>query len=71
MESERSNQVIDRYKQHKLNVSVMTRIRHLLTKFEADDEADRRWAWIGVVVLIGLAIVALYYFINGSKIMIS
>ena len=71
MKLERTDQVVDDYKQHKMNVSVMTRIQHLLAQFEADYAADRRWAWYGIVILIGVAMAAAYFFINGSKITIS
>ncbi len=71
MKTERSNQVVDNYKQNKLNASVMSRIRHLLNKFESENAADRRWAWIGVVILVGLLSVAIYYFHTATKITIS
>ena len=71
MKSERSNQVIDSYKQNKLNVSVMTRIRQLLNNFESEYAADRRWAWIGIVVLTGLVMIAIYFFLSTTRITIS
>ncbi len=71
MKTERSNQVVDSYKQNKVNVSVMTQIRQLLNDFEAEYAANRRWAWIGVAALIGLLIVAAFFFVNATKITIS
>ncbi len=71
MDSERSNQVVGGYKKHKMNVSVMAGIRQLLIQFDADYATDRHWAWIGVVALIGLAMLAIYFFTGGSKITIS
>lgn len=71
MDSDRSNQVTAAYKQHKVNVSVMTRIRQLLDQFDANDAADRRWAVIGVAVLIGILAVTMFYFISGATITIA
>ncbi len=70
METERSNQVVNSYKQNKLNVSVMTRIRKLLNDFESEYAADRHWAWIGVIILIGLVMIATYFFISATRITI-
>lgn len=71
MKAERSNQVVDSYKQNKLNVSVMARIRRLVDQFEEDYAANRRWAWIGVLALVGFLLVAVYLFVSGSQITIS
>ena len=71
MESERSNDVVDAYKQDKLNVSVYTRIRQLLSRFEAEYEADRNIAWIGVVIAMVLIVILGYIFLGGSEITVS
>ncbi len=71
MNTERSNHVVDAYKQDKLNVSVYARIQQLLSQFEAEDEADRNMAWIGVVVAAVLIAIIGYIFLGGSEIKVS
>jgi len=71
MESEHSNDVVEAYKQNKLNVSVYARIQQLLNRFEAEYEADRNMAWIGVVIAIVLIAMLGYIFLDGSEITIS
>ncbi len=71
MESERSNDVVDAYKQDKLNISVYARIQQLLSRFETEYEADRNMAWIGVVIAIALIAMLGYFFLGGSEITIS
>ena len=71
MESERSNDVVDAYKQNKLNVSIYARIQQLLSRFEAEYEADRNMAWIGVIIAIALIAMLGYFFLGVSEITIS
>ena len=67
----RSEQVVDRYQQHKMSASVYAQIKALLMKFEADDAADRRMAWIGLGVALAVVASATYFFVTGTQITLS
>ncbi len=65
----RPEQVVNNYRQHKISVSVYARIKELLMKFDADSAADRRMAWIGLLVFaFGIAASVAYFFVSGSQI---
>ena len=64
--TDRSEQVVNNYRQHKVSVSVYARIKELLMKFEADSAADRRMARIGGLI-IALALLAMVLFFNDSS----
>ena len=70
-QTNRSDQVIDRYQQHKISASVYAQIKALLMKFEVEDAADRRMAWIGLGIAVALVTVSVYVFASGSQITIS
>jgi hypothetical protein len=69
--SNRSDQVVTNYRQHKMSASVYARIKELLMKFEADSAADRRMAWIGLGIALALVASVAYFFVSGSQITIS
>jgi len=71
MDTERSNHVVDAYKQDKLNVSVYARIQQLLSQFEAENESDRNMVWIGVVIVFVLVAILGYIFLGGAEITVS
>ena len=67
-QTNRSEQVVNNYRQHKMSASVYARIKELLMKFEADSAADRRMAWIGLGIALALVSSAAYFFASGSQI---
>lgn len=60
MDSERSTEVLEKYKRRKINKSVFSRIHSLLQKFDEEERFDRRLAWIGVVAIVVLLVIAIY-----------
>ncbi len=60
MDSERSTEDLESYKRRKINKSVFSRIQSLLHKFDEADRIDRHLAWIGVVAIAVLLIIAIY-----------
>jgi len=70
-QANRSNKVIDRYRQHKISASVYAQIKALLKNFEAEDVADKRLAWIGIGIALALVAVSVFFFVRGSQITIS
>ena len=70
-QSKRSNQGIDHYQQHKISASVYAQIKALLMKFEAEDAADRRMAWIGLAIALALVAASVFVLVGGSQITIS
>ena len=66
-----SEEVVERYQRHKLSVSVYAQIKALLEKFEAEDAADRRIAWIGLGIVVALVAASVYVFFSSSQITIS
>lgn len=71
MDQRRSSQVVEKFKQEKLNISILARIQQLLHRFEADNRVDRRLAWLGVILLIAVALVGIYSFGAGSNFTLS
>lgn len=67
----RSEQVVNNYRQHKLSISVYARIKDLLKKFEAEDAANKRMVWIGLGIALALVAVSVLVFVSGSQITIS
>lgn len=70
MEAEQSDKVVNSYKQHKLNLSVLAQIRALISSFEAGDAMDRGIARFGLAIVVVLILVAIYFFASGSQIVI-
>ena len=65
-DTERSVQVIEDYKKHKLAVSAIRRIHDVVHGFERDRLVDWRIARIGIVIILALlAIAAVLFF--GSR----
>lgn len=62
---------MEKYKQNKINIGVIARIRQLLQKFEKEEMLDRKLAWIGIFVLLALLLVAIYLFSSGTSLTIS
>ncbi len=71
MNDEQSCQVVEKYKQEKINTSILARIQQLIQKFEEDAIVDRRIAWIGISILIVLIAIAIYLLSSGSQVTIS
>lgn len=53
-DSNRSQQVVEGYKRHKLASSALREIHRLLQSFEQEREDDKRFAVIGIIVFIAL-----------------
>ncbi|MCP4430571.1 MAG: hypothetical protein GY806_06295 [Gammaproteobacteria bacterium] len=71
MNDEQSCQVVEKYKQEKINTSILARIQQLIQKFEEDAIVDRRIAWIGISILMVLIAIAIYLLSSGSQVTIS
>ena len=73
MESDpsRSEQVIENFKKRKLAGSAMRKIHRLLEQFEADRETDARIAWAGLLVIIMVILVAVYFFFSADSLTLS
>ena len=70
-DSTRSEQVIEDYKKRKLARSALARIQDLIQGFEQDRRLDARLARIGIVVIVGLIGVALYFLFSGETIILN
>jgi len=67
-EPTRSEEVISDFKQRKLARSALLRIRELILGFEKDRAFDRQLARIGVIAVVLLVAVSLYFLFTGSSI---
>ena len=67
-ESDRSEQVIEGYKKHKLSISALHQIQRLIRGFEREEHADRRIAWIGMLLLAAIVIGLALNFFNRASI---
>ena len=63
----RSEAVVTSFKQRKLAISAMHRIRELIRSFEQERATDRRLAQLGLVVILLLIGVSLYFFMSGDS----
>jgi len=70
-QTNRSEQVVDRYQQHKISASVYAQIKALLKRFEADDAAERRMAWVGLGIALVVVASAVFLFVSGTQITLS
>lgn len=68
---ERSEQVVEQYKKHKLAGSALRRIQELIDSFEQERITDRRMARIGVVIIAAVLAFAAYSFFNSQGITLS
>ena len=69
--SSRSEEVISGFKQHKLAISALRRIQELIDGFEKDRAFDLRLARIGVIVMLALLGVAVYFSVGGVSLTLS
>ena len=70
-EPTRSEEVISDFKQRKLASSAFRRIQELIQGFEEGRAFDRQLARIGVIAVLLLVTVALYFLFSGSSITLS
>ena len=69
-DSTRSEQVIADYKQRKLGQSALRRIHELIQGFEEEREFDWRVARIGLLVMVLLVSLSLYFVFGGERIIL-
>ena len=67
-EPTRSEEVIADFKQRKLARSALRRIQQLILGFEEDRVFDRQLARIGVIAVVLLVAVSLYFLFSGNSI---
>ena len=67
-EPTRSEQVVADYKQRKLGLSALRRIHELIQGFEEERAFDWRMARIGLLILVVLVSVSLYFVFSGERI---
>jgi hypothetical protein len=67
-EPTRSEQVVAGYKQRKLGLSALRRIHELIQGFEEARAFDWRMARIGLLVMVVLVSVSLYFVFGGERI---
>lgn len=68
--SSRSEEVVEDYKKHKLKRSALSHIRDLLHSFERERASDRKLAWVGVVIILLLVTISLYWFSSNDIILL-
>ena len=68
--SSRSEAVVEDYKKHKLSRSALRHIRDLLHAFEQERALDRKLAWAGLVMIVLLVSISLYWFLSGDSIVL-
>ena len=64
----RSEAVVEAYKQRKLAQSAMRRIHELIQGFEQERVTDKRLAGAGLLAILLLIGVSLYFFLSGDNI---
>ena len=69
-EPTRSEEVISDFKQRKLVRSALRRIQELILGFEEDRAFDRQLARIGVIAVVLLVAVSLYFLSSDSSIIL-
>ena len=67
-EPNRSEQVLEQYKQRKLARSALLRIQDLIRQFEAEDAFDRKAARVGILALAVLLGAAVFFMYGGAQI---
>ncbi len=67
-EQNRSEPVIEAYKQHKLAYGALRRIHDLISRFDAERAADRRLAWIGITLVLAVIGLACLYFATAERV---
>jgi hypothetical protein len=63
-DTERSEAVVEGYKNHKLASSALRRIQEIIHGFERDRAADLRMARIGIFIIITILGVATWFFLG-------
>jgi len=64
----RSEAVVEAYKQRKLGLSAMRRIHELIESFEQERATDKRFAGAGLLAILLLLGVSLYFFMSGDSV---
>ena len=64
----RSEKVVESFKQRKLALSAMRRIHELIQSFEQERATDKRLAGAGLLVILLLIGVSLYFFMSGDSV---
>jgi len=64
----RSEEVVKSFKQRKLAHSAMRRIHELLESFERERATDKRLAGVGLLAILLLIGIALYFFMSGDSV---
>ncbi|MCP4470896.1 MAG: hypothetical protein GY815_09455 [Gammaproteobacteria bacterium] len=64
----RSEEVVESFKQHKLALSAMRRIHELIQSFEQERATDKRLAGVGLLLILLLLGVSLYFFMSGDSV---
>ncbi len=64
----RSEEVVESFKQHKLALSAMRRIHELIQSFEQERATDKRLAGVGLLAILLLLGVSLYFFMSGGSV---
>jgi len=64
----RSEAVVEDYKQRKLAQSAMRRIHELIQGFEQERVTDKRLAGAGLLAILLLIGVSLYFFLSGDSV---
>ena len=67
-EPTRSEQVVTGYKQRKLGLSALRRIHELIQGFEEERAFDWRMARIGLLAMVVLVSISLYFVFGGERI---
>ena len=70
-ETTRSEQVIEDYKKRKLAASALRRIHAIIQGFDQERADDRRLAWLGVLTIALILIVAAVVFFNFDSVRLS
>ena len=66
----RSKEVIEDYKKHKLTRSALRHIQDLLQVFDQERAFDRKLAWVGMLFVIFLVAISLYWLSNSTSIIL-
>jgi hypothetical protein len=66
--STRSETVVEAYKQRKLSLSAMRRIHELIEGFEQERAIDKRLAGAGLLAILLLLGISLYFFMSGDSV---
>jgi hypothetical protein len=68
--SSRSEEVVEDYKRHKLSRSALLHIRDLLHAFEQERVFDQKLALAGLVIIVLLISISLYWFLSSDSVIL-